>query len=132
MDVGKVHSQCSKMKKELASLQPVHYSYGRCVPINIALDSPWKFPNMPDEICIPCGKTENAVVSGSNCCDMVDVIDNIANVSMDETLDSASLIHDKETAIFSVLPHDDSSVEDLLSIDDDSVVQIQQDGDKDD
>ena len=82
-------------------LQPVHYSYGRHLPINDALDRPWKFPNMPDEISIPCGNTGNAIADGSHCCDMVDVIDNIANVSMDETLDSASLIHDKETSIFS-------------------------------
>jgi len=52
---------------------------------------------------------------------------------MDETLDSASLMHDKETAIFGVLPNDDSSsIEDSLSIDDDSVMQMEQNCTKED
>jgi len=38
-------------------------------------------------------------------------------------MDLVSVIHESKTAIFSTLPQDDSSVEDLLLIDDNSVVQ---------
>jgi len=40
-------------------------------------------------------------------------------------LDIASVTDHKETAIFNVLPQDDSSVEDLLSMDNNSVVETQ-------
>jgi len=35
-----------------------------------------------------------------NCCNMVNIIDNIANELMDETIDSVSVIQENETAIF--------------------------------
>jgi len=112
------------MKKELAGLQPAHYSYhGRHVPLNVALDSPWNFSNMPDEICIPCSTTKNAAVNRINCCSMVDVIDNVVNESMDETIDSIFGMQETETVIFGELQPDDSSVEDLLSIDDSIIVK---------
>jgi len=102
MNVGPKCSQHSKMKKELAGLQPADYSYGRCIPMNDVLVSPWNFSNTPDEICIPCGNTEVGSIDVSNCHHMVDTIDDVSNVTMDETLESASLMHDKDMAIFGV------------------------------
>jgi len=122
----KACSQCSKMKTEMAGLQPANYSYGRCIPMKDASDSNWNFPEIPNDICIPCGNAGNGNIDECNCC-IVNNVDNIINVSIDESLDStASVIDDKETAIFNALSQDDSSVEDLLSLDDDSVVETQQ------
>jgi len=95
----------------------------------MSLDSPWNFPNMPDEIYIHGSSTEVNAVNGINYCNMVDVVDNVVNESIDETIDSVSGIQETETAIF--VP-DDCSVEDLLSINDSTIVQMQQDTNKND
>jgi len=99
--------------------------------MNVALDSPWNFPNIPDEIGIPCSNTGFAAFDESNCGDMVNIIDYVANESMDEIMDSVSVIQENETAILGALPYNDSSVKDLLSIDNSSVVQMQKDSNKD-
>ncbi len=112
-----VHSHRSKMKKKLAGLQPANYSYGRHIPMNDAFNSHWNFPKIPNDICIPCGDAGNGIIDECNCCIVDNVVDNIANVSFDDSLDTALEIDDKETAIFNALPQDDSSVEDILSID---------------
>jgi len=118
--------QHSKMKKELAGLQPANYSYGRHIPMQDSSDRNWNFPEIPKDICISCGNAGNGNIDECNCSIIDDVVDNIVNVSMDESFDTASVSDDKETAIFNALPQDDSSVEDLLSLDDDSVVETQQ------
>jgi len=116
------HSQHSKIKKELAGLQPANYSYGRRIPKEVITDDNWKFPELPNVICAPCNSAEN-VIDECNC-SVVDNVDNdILNVSIDQSLDTTFAIDDNETAIFNALPQDDSSVEDLLSIDDDSIVE---------
>ena len=118
-------SQHSKMKKELAGLQPANYSYGKCIPMKDSSDSNWNFPEIPNAFCIPCGNAGNGNINKCNCSIVDNAVDNIVNISMDESLDIASVTDHKETAIFNVLPHDDSSVEDLLSVDNNSVVETQ-------
>jgi len=120
------HSQRSTMKKELAGLQPANYSYGRHIPMHDSTDRNWNFPEIPKDICISCGNAGNANIDECNCTIIDNVVDNIVNNSMDKSFDIASISDDKETAIFNVLLQDDSSVEDLLSIDNDSVVETPQ------
>jgi len=114
------------MKKELAGLQSVNYSYGKHIPIKVSSDSYWNFPEIPNNICIPCGNAGNGNIDECNCTIVDDVVDNTVNISMDESLDIASVTDHRETASFNILPLDDSSVEDLLSMDNNSVVETQQ------
>ncbi len=66
METGMVHSQHSKMKKELAGCKPANYSYGRCIPMNDASDSNWNFPKIPNDIYIPCGNAGNGIIDECN------------------------------------------------------------------
>ena len=115
-------SQRSKMKKELVGLQPANYSYGRRIPKEITSNDNWKFPELPNVICTPCCNAGN-VIDKCNCSAVDNVVDDILNVSIDQSLDTTFSIDDNETAIFNILPQDDSSVEDLLSIDDESIAE---------
>jgi len=113
-------------EKELAGLQPANYSHGRRIPMHDSTDRNWNFPEILKDICISCGNAGNANIDECNCTIIDDVVDNIVNNSMDESFDTASVSDDKKTAIFNALQQDDSSVEDLLSIDNDSVVETPQ------
>jgi len=115
-------SQRSKMKKELAGLQPANYSYGRHIPKEILSNNDWKFPELPKDICTPCSDAGN-VMEKCNCPAVDNVVDDILNVSIDQSLDTTISIDDNEISIFNVSPNDDSSVEDLLFIDDESIVE---------
>jgi len=35
----------------------------KTIPMNDALNSNWNFPNMPDDICIPCGNAGNGIIN---------------------------------------------------------------------
>jgi len=118
-------SQHSKMKKELAGLQPANYSYGRRIAKDDVAENNWNFPEIPNNICAPCCSTENDI-NESDCSIINDEVDDIINVSIDQSLDTTFAIDDNEMAIFNALPQDDNSVEDLLSIDDDSVAETPQ------
>jgi len=89
-------------------------------------DSNWNFPEIPENICVPCGTAEYVIINDCNCSIVDNVVDDIVNVPIDDSLDTAMAIDDNETAISNALPQDDSSVEDLLSIDNDSVVETPQ------
>jgi len=107
------------------SFHCANYSYGRRIPKEDVAEKNWNFPEIPNNICAPCSSAENDI-NECNCSIINDVVDDIINVSIDQSLDTTFAIDDNETAIFNALPQDDSSVEDLLSIDDDSVVETPQ------
>ena len=118
-------SQRSKMKKELVGLQPANYSYGRRIAKDDAAENNWNFPEIPNDICAPCCSAENDI-NECDCSIINNEVNTIINVSIDQSLDTSFAIDDNETAIFNALPQDDSSVEDLLSIDNDSVAETPQ------